>query len=255
MITASLLRRTMDASRLNEIANHNEVRPHMGGDGDGPVDFTAFALNHANICFVGEHACFLCHKLDAGLYEVHSMVLPEGRGAYALECVREGLRYMFCATDCIEIVTRCPDGNGAALGLARAAGFQETFRRERIWAGGETGVSFQSMTLARWRGRDSVIAGIGAWFHEKLAEAKREVGSGLPAHDDDDAHDRAVGASVLMVRAGNPAKAIWAYNRWAVFAGYAPAALLSEAPVLIDIVDAIVSPAGDDMEVVLCRGA
>lgn len=248
------LRRTFDPKRFNEIANHGDVRPWLGG-GDGPLDLSALVGNPANVALMGEHGGFIGHKIDQGLYEVHSLFLPEGRGENALECMREGARFMFCATDCAELITKCPDENRGALGLARSAGFQEMFRREQAWrhGGGLVGCSYQNLTLNRWRGRDPKIEGVGHWFHEKLTAAKRAQGSDLPVHDDDPAHDRAVGASVLMVLAGNPRKAVWSYNRWAMFAGYAPIELVSEAPVVLDVVDAVVTPNGFDMEVLLCR--
>ena len=245
--------RTMEAGRLNAIANHPEVRPWTGGE--GPMDFTAFAANPAHFCFIGEHCGFLCHPLDLGVYEVHSMAVPEGRGGATLTCVREALRYMFCATDCTELLTRCPDGNSAALGLARVSGFQEIFRRDGVWTtpAGVEGVSFQSMSLARWRQLDPEIASVGRKFHDQLHAAKAAAGSTAPDHPDDEAHDRAVGASALMILSANPVKGVWAYNRWASFAGYQPIRLLSEAPVMVDVVDAIVSAKDGAMEVLSCR--
>ena len=248
------LKRSFDPAPFNEVANHQDVRPWLGG-GDGPLDLSGLVSNPANFCFLSEVGGFIAHKLGEGRYEVHSLFKPEGRGGFAIQCAREGMAFMFLATDCSELVTKCPDGNGAALGLARIGGFQEQFRRERCWTFGvETvGVSYQALPLQRWLMRDGECLKRGQWFHDKLEAAKRDVGSGLVVHEDDEAHDRYVGASVGMVLAGNPRKAVWAYNRWAVFAGYAPITLLSEAPPVIDVVDAVVAPNGGDMEVLLCR--
>lgn len=248
------LRRTFDPARFNEIANHPDVRPWLGG-ADGPLDLSPVVGDPANVAFIGEGAGFICHKIGDGRYEVHSMALPEARGAGTIELVREGMRFMFCATDCTELVTKCPDGNAAALGIARASGFQEIFRREHCWPfrGDMVGVSYQSITFDRWRARDPIIAERGDWFHAKLECAKLAKGSTLPVHAEDEAHDRAVGAAVLMVLAGNPRKAVWSYNRWAIFAGYAPIMLLSESPAVLDVADAIVTPNGAEMEVLLCR--
>ncbi len=253
MTILSRLKRTLDPSALNRVANHPEVRPWLGGEGE--VDLTGLVMNPANFAFQGEHGGFIAQKIGEGRYEVHSLFLPSGRGGESLACAAEGMAFMFCATDCSELVTKCPEGNPAALGLARAGGFREQFRRERCWPfnGEMVSVSYQALSLQRWVERDAECLNVGHWFHEKLTSLKSAHGSELPVHDDDDAHDRAVGASVRMVLAGNPRKAVWAYNRWAVFAGYAPITLLSEAPVLIDVVDAIVSPCGADMEIVLCR--
>lgn len=248
-------RRVLNADRINQIANDPSVRPWMGGEGE--LDLSAAVGDSANITFLSneDNGAYLCHKTGDGVYEVHSMFLPSGRGGYAVDCMREALRFMFCATDCVELRTRIPDNNEMAKGIGKVAGFQEIFRRDNYWPSPEglIGCSHQSMSLDVWRGRDTDIRQHGELFHEKLEAAKIEMGSPLPVHDEDEAHDRAVGASMLMALNGNPRKAVWAYNRWAIFAGYAPISLLSDAPVLVDVVDAIVAPKGGEMEIVLCR--
>lgn len=252
-----MLKRTLDATLLNAVSNHPEVRPGMGY-GDGPLDFAPALANPDNVALVNAHGGWVFVKLGPGYYEAHSQFLPEGRTSSLVIDLREALRYLFCVTDCTEIVTRVPDDNKGALGLARAAGCREVFRRERCWPGpgGEHGVSFQSLTLDRWRGMDPTLPALGRWFHESLEAAKRAAGSELPAHEDDEAHDRAVGAAVAMIRAGNPHKAVLSYNRWACFAGYAPITLVSDHPLIFDVVDALVSltPTGE-LEVLQCQVA
>lgn len=248
------LRRSFDVQAFNNIANHAEVRPWLGGR--GPLDFSAIVGDPSNVCLLGDGIGFMAHKLSDGLYEVHTLALPHARGANAFECGREGMRYMFAATDCVELVTKCPDGNRGAMALACAAGFREVFRREAAFDDGSLeakGISYRKANLDDWRMGDPALELTGTWFHDKLEAAKVAAGSNLDIHPDDAAHNCAVGASVLMVMAGNPRKAVWAYNRWAIFAGYAPITLISEAPVIVDVVDAIVAPRGDDMEVLLCR--
>ena len=248
-----MIRRSFDAARFNEIANHESVRPWLGGEGE--LDLAGIVSNPANVALLGDHGGFVNHNLGEGRYEVHSLFLPEGRGSVAIEAMRRGMEYMFTATDCVELVTKCPDGNRAALGIARVGGIEEQFRREAAWSfnGDLVGVSYRAISLAKWISRAPECLVRGQWFHKKLEAAKVNSGSNLVAHEDDEAHDRAVGASVLMALAGNARKSVWAYNRWAIFAGYQPIMLLSDAPILIDVVDAIVSPKADDMEILLCR--
>lgn len=230
------------------------MRPWLGGDGQ--LDFTRIVSDTANVCLKANFGGWIMHKQAEGIYEGHSMFLPEGRGGQCIEAMHETIRYMFAATDCVEIRTKIPDGNKGAKGLGIVAGFREQFRREKCWRaldGEMVGISFQTLPLERWRNSNAECLAKGEWFHVKLEEAKQKAGSPLPAHDDDEAHNRAVGASVLMVQAGNPRKAVWSYNRWASFAGYAPIVLLSDAPVMLDVMDAIVAPSGADMEILLCR--
>lgn len=249
------LRRTFDGSFLNDVSNHPDVRPGLGGSGD--VDWRPFARNIDNVLLVNEHGGWVLHKLAPGLYEAHSQFLPAGRGPQLGPLMREGFRYLFCETDCVEVVTKAPADNPGAIGLCRAAGFQHVFTREQAWPqeGGPTSISYQRLSFDRWKALDDVIASVGAMFHDKLETAKQEAGSPLPVHGHDESHDRAVGAAVLMALHGNPQKAIALYNRWAVFVGYAPISLRSEHPVMIDVGDALIGAKGDDIEVLLCRGA
>jgi hypothetical protein len=244
----------MDAGRLNRVANHPDVRPWLGGE--GPVNWAPTLADSRNVALETGHGGWVFINLGDGRYEVHSQMLPEGRGDW--EAARAALRVMFTATDCMEVVSKVPDGNAGAKGIARAMGFQELFRREACWRnpGGDiVGISYVGLTLDRWRGRDETLVAAGEWWHENLERAKAEAGSDLPTHPHDEAHERAVGASVLMFKAANPRKGVREYNRWALLAGYAPILLLSEHPVVVDARDAIVSLKGDDLEVLSCRGA
>lgn len=249
-----MLKRTMDAAFLNAIANSPEVRPSLGGQ--GPLDLGPVLANVNNVGMVNEHGGFVGIKLDAGLYECHSIFTPEGRGAQVLEATREGLRYLFAATDCIEVQTKCPKSNPAALGLARAAGFSKLFERENAWTseGAERcGVDYFAITFAKWRERDTVVASKGIWFHTRLEELTAAIGKTIPVHEDDPAHNRAVGAAVLMLEAGNPVKGINLYNRWGAFTGYPAAKLISISPPIIDMNEAVVAVSNGDMEVLQCR--
>ncbi len=254
MESAVTLRRTFDPAFLNQVVNHADVRPWLGGAGE--LDVSEVVSDPRNFALVNEYGGWIVAQVDAGLYDVHSQFLPEGRTPALIEDMRAAIFFMFTQTDCVELVTRCPDNNKAALGLARAAGFRETFRREEIWpveGDKPCGVSFQSLTIDRWRGMDDRVLAAGSWFHHRLEEEKQKSGSALMVHADDETHDRAVGAAVSMIRAGNPLKAVFSYNRWAKFAGYAPIQMIGAHPPTFDVVDAIVALKGDDMEVLLCR--
>jgi hypothetical protein len=56
-----------------------------------------------------------------------------------------------------------------------------------------------------------------------------------------------------MARRGQVVKGVNFYNRWAMFAGYGPVKMLSEAPVVIDAGEGvIVGIEHDHMEVLQC---
>lgn len=245
-----MLRRTMDATFLNEVANHPDVRPFLGG-GEAPIDLDPWAANPENYLIEapGKGGWFL-RPVMPGTYDLHTLFLPDHRGSVYFRLAREALRYMFTETDCLEIVTQCPDDNPGARFAAATMGFRERFRREGAWETG-AGVSFRAMTIDDWFIRDRVAPDLGRKFHEELAAAKMESGSTLPIHADDEAHDRAVGAACLMIIGGQIAKGVAFYNRWATIAGYANIAAVGTN--LVDVRDAIVEVKQAEMRVLRVR--
>lgn len=249
------LKRTLDASFLNRVANDPEVRPWLGcmelGCAEGLIDLSVAVADLANVALVCDAGGFLLTSAGDREYEVHSMFLPASRRGITVPAMRAGFEYMFTRTDCQRIVTKVPDDNAAAAGLARLGGFTEKFRREGVWNGG--GVSYQAITLDSWAMGCAALEAHGEWFHEQLEVAKRADGSELPTHPHDPAHERAVGAAVLMIGAGQTQKGVRLYNRWASLAGYQSISVLSVTPTILDVRDAIVEVHGDQMEVLLCR--
>ncbi len=241
--------RTMSADYLNSVANSPEVRPYIGGE--GPIDLTPIAQNPANYLLVTDGGGWVLQPILAGVYELHTLVLPEARGKPFFAAAREAMRWLFTRTDALEIVTKCPDDNPGARMAALMVGFRERFHRADAWAPG-VGVSYQALTLDDWLARDGVIAKEGHAFHEALEAAKAAAGSALPAHPDDEAHDRVVGAAFLMAKAGQVQKAVGVYSRWALFAGYAPIQALS--PNTIDVVDGVLEIRDGAMVVLHVRG-
>jgi hypothetical protein len=242
------IRRTLDATFLNRVANDDAVRPWLLGEGQ--IDLTVLVNDLANVALVTHGGGFFLHQISPGEYEVHSMFLPDARGG-TVEAMRAGFAYMFTQTDCHRIVTKVPDGNKAAAGLARIGGFKPLFRREGCWNG--RGVAYHAITLDEWAMRAEALEDEGAWFHNRLEDAKREAGSQLVQHGHDPAHERSVGAAVLMFRAGRIGKALAFYNRWAAFAGYTPITIITESPTVLDVGDAVIELRNGDMEVLLCR--
>lgn len=248
------LRRTMDPALMNRVINDPSVRPWVGG-GDTELDITPWTSNPANVILVNEHGGFCGIKMEPGVYELHTNILPEGRGAKAVYAAREACHYLFTKTDAQEIVTKVPAFNKAAERFARTFGYTERFRRANAMMGpdGLSDITFFAYTIDQWVAADDLLPFYGEWFHHELEQAKIAAGSALPVHDDDPSHDRAVGAAIAMIRAGHATKGVWYYNRWARFAGYATIELLSINPVIVDVRDAIVEISHDNMEVLQCR--
>lgn len=240
--------RTLTAERLNIVANHPEVRPFLGWSGE--LDLTQIVENTSNFCFETDGGGFLCLNHGNGIYQAHSLFIPEKRGVVTLSMARDVAEFMFVKTDCIEMKTLCPDDNPAAKGLAEKVGFERLFHRHNGWNGG--GCGYYSLRFDRWKEMTPSLIAEGQLFHEWLEAEKRSRGSRLETHEEDQAHDRAVGAASLMFKSRNVFKAVSLYNIWADFAGYLPISLLSVNPCLIDIGDAIIS-VDEELEVLRCR--
>ena len=248
------LKRTMDAAFLNSVANHADVRPWLGGNGE--LDLTSLVSDPANVCLQNEFGGFVCQKLEVGVFECHSMFLKEGRGPAVIQAMQDCLRYLFVRTDCLEAVTKLPEGNNGARACARVLGFSVTYRLDKGWAfpaGAFGPVDCASLKLSDWTQTDAVVESKGKWFHDRLEELTAEAGKTIPAHYDEPSHNKAVGAAVLMFEAGNPGKAVATYNTWARRSGFAPIRALSFNPVILDMDQVIVEVSHGDMEVLLCR--
>lgn len=238
------MNRTMDAERLNALANHPEVRPWLFGP-EGPLYLTPLVENPAVVTLEAEHGAFMLIPLSDTLYELHTMFLPEGRGVEFFGHAAEMFRYVFTRTPCLEVVTKVPDENRAAAVAATRAGMRQRFHR--------AGISFRSLTIEQWALQDEQCLEEGERFHEALEAAKEACGSTLPVHDDDPVHDHIVGSCLLMAYAGNLEKGVECYNRWAIYAGYATIGIV--APNLIDVRDAIIEVRDGRLGVLKCRSA
>jgi hypothetical protein len=236
----------MDARHANAVANHPDVRPFLGGD--GPIDMSALFSDPYNVAFESEHGAMLLIALGSGVYDVHSMFLPDGQGKEAADLMRDVAQYMFTKTDCIEGRTLVPTENRGADVAARRSGFRPLFETRQ----GMSGTVFH-LSIDRWALGCDAARAVGETFHEQLTAAKQAAGSALEPHDDDPVHDYMVGATALMLQAGNVDKAVKFYNIWAGSAGYGLIAIVRSRPIVIDVRDAIVEVTHDGMEVLLCR--
>jgi hypothetical protein len=114
---------------LNRIVNHPEVRPWLMSE-DQELDFRLLANDPRIFLLVGDPpiGSIVFGQVVTGVYEAHAAVLPEGRGVWMTQLSEAAIRYMFTATDCIEILTRVLQGHVAAVALARYLGFVERWR-------------------------------------------------------------------------------------------------------------------------------
>lgn len=247
-IKPSILRRHFTADSLNLVVNDPSVYPWVRGTMTGYLDLAPLVRNRNNILLMGEHGGVLLLQHQPGLYEVHTQVLPAGRGQWTLDMATEALHWMFTKTDAIEIVSRVPKGNLGARALAKRTNAVFEFRRERGWSINDKVVpaDVYSWKVQDWMRWAPNLIERGEWFHKRLEKEYKKLGRKLPSHADDEVHDRYVGAAIDMAFAGNPHKGVVLYNRWAKMAGYAELKIVTESPLVLDIVDALLMFRGED---------
>lgn len=225
------------ARRLNRVVNHPEVYRWVRGYATEPLDLSPTVANPANVLLMGEHGGVLFVAHQPGLYEAHTQVTPEGRGAWALAMVRAALFWMFTRTDAIEIMTKCPKGNLGARALARAVGGTKEFTARKGWVVDLDPVDADvfGLTLQAWARTADGLVQRGVWFHALLEAEFARHGKAEPPHEEDEDHNRAVGMAAEMMLGGQIGKALVFYGRAASLAGYGPIKLTSMNPLTIDI--------------------
>ena len=245
--------RSLDPTPFNIIAQDPMVRPWLGF-GREPVDLTPLITDpnriHCALLTDKRDGAYVLVRLHPALYSAHTLALPSARGRPMLHLMKDGFEHMFMATDANEIVTMVPDGNDPASRWADAAGFRETFRRERFFPliDEMVGGSFRSLAYQDWVMKDARHATLGKNFHTLLTQAGGEVD-----HEEDRAHDMWVGATLGGCLEGNTIKAVSFYNRWAAQAGYEQAKILSATPPVVDIGSAVLGLSSGRLDVLKTR--
>ena len=245
------MRRTLDPACFINIASDPEIRPWLGiadPKADLAAPLTQLITNPHNFCFLTETGLggYIVQHLQPALYCAHTLALPPARGRPMLTLMHQAFRFMFTATDALEITTSVPDGAEAADRWAQIAGFKEQFRREAFFPLMDqlVGASFRLRTYADWVASAPDLETIGHSFHKVLEAAGAHIN-----HADDPIHERWVGATLAGCNEGNAQKAIALYNRWASLAGYMGAEILTLNPLVVDIGNAVIQHSHERLDV------
>lgn len=248
-----LFRRDFTAERLNRIVNSPGVREHVLIEGAAPVDLSNVVANQNNFALMCDQGGMLFVQLSPGVYDVHTQFLESARGSFALSFAREAVKWMFTRTDCVELWTKVPKANKAALGLTQAMGGRFEFLRSNGFNNDDVRVF--SLSYLRWSQKDSSLKTVGEWFHEMLELKLLEANIQEEVHPEDPSHDQAVGATIATIRGLQLDKALIMYNRWASVAGYAPIILFSRWPIVLNIHTCLVELGEPPYEDFTIRGA
>lgn len=237
-----------DNALLTSIVMHPAVR--QWNELDGPrVDFDPAKYSAARNSFavviedkLGAVGCFLAFAIERCAYAIHTNLLPNCRGARAMDAAAAALEFAFVATDAEQLWTMVPECNPKAMWFAHAMGFRDAYKRSGVWQqdGELHAMTYMRMDIDDWVLRMSMVE-MGQRFHEMLVAKGGQVD-----HAHDPMHDAYVGAAMAMTAAGRINKGLWLYGRWARVAGYEPYAVLSENPLRIDIGSCVLRVQNDD---------
>lgn len=150
----SCVRETWDYTRIAEVANHPSVHPWIGGNGESASFFEA-VNDRNNIFLFGEYGGFFFRNMNGTVFDAHSMVLPDGRGFWAMQAAESALDWMFNNTNAREIMMSCPRGNIAVRALVKRLGAKFRDRIKDGWQlkGKTVDVDVYSMTKEDWKCR------------------------------------------------------------------------------------------------------
>jgi hypothetical protein len=245
------LRRDYDAARANSIVNHPDVRPFVLAPKEGDLDLGPVLGDLNNVALMTDLGGLIFLYQAPMVYEVHTQFLPSGRGEFALTTTREAVRWMFSRSDAIELWTKVPEENKAALGLVRAMKGRLEFTYNNV--------GHFVMRYSDWAHSDPSNRLRGVWFRE-LLEAKLAVrGSNAPELLRENAtSDSAIGATIATIRGGQLDKAILFYDRWAKFAQAPALGLVARWPVTLSLGNGLLvvfneDASSFDLEIVRCQ--
>jgi hypothetical protein len=140
-----MIERSFDPERANYLINHPAVRPFVGGDGKSFLDLTPVVSDDKNYLLLGDHGGFLATWSAPGAYEIHTFILPEGRGRAARELALEARAYL-ASIGADHLWTRVQKGMENVRLFTLAAGFEPCGKQVCDFGGGPT-----DYELFNWR--------------------------------------------------------------------------------------------------------
>lgn len=258
VISSLWLQRQTDAKNINRFINDPSIYPQVKGFAKGPIDLSdklAFGPASDTVVLCGQYGGVIFQRRLGAIYEMHTCVLPEGRGPWMVEGSRQAFYYMFTQTDCCEILTHCPSGNLPAKAGARAVGMRYDWTADKIYPkdGGMVDSDIYSINVQDWAFCSPLVEPIGVWFHQHLNAEYRRVGLEVKPHSHDRNHNKITGAAVAMIASGQGYKGISVYNRVACMNLLPLIAVVSVDPLVIDIHDVKLQVANGDFRIVPCQ--
>lgn len=120
-----------DLHMVQDIFTHESVYPLISDDGSlSPEAFretenlkTVLESKSIYVLAPNRYSITIFFPCNSNTFELHTMVLPEGRGKMAIKGAADAFEWMFLNTKCLKIITYVPTFNRAAKVMARMVGF------------------------------------------------------------------------------------------------------------------------------------
>lgn len=170
--------RDVTGETINRIFNDQSVKPLVIDD-ERFLDLSKIASDPRGYAMIGEPplGAYVLWPVIEGVYEFHVGVLPPGRGPWAIDFSAATIDYMFCATDCVELITRLPHGAVASRALAQKFRFVARWECPSTrYLGKEVPYTVVSLTMFDWMpaedsARNMVFAQMQRWGMGKKASS------------------------------------------------------------------------------------
>lgn len=133
-----MLTRSFDSERANELVNHPSIRPFVGGDGESFLDLSPSVDDEKNVFLIDEHGGFLLIWTAPDTYEIHTFILPEGRGRKAYANAQDMLRTMKQEFGARHLWTRVARGQENVRRFTTANGLEHCGEQTCDFGGGPT---------------------------------------------------------------------------------------------------------------------
>lgn len=155
-----------NADFLGAVMRHPDVWPWMVPDHRIDDDLDLATIFDQGIGLEFEGGGFFFHRLGDGVFEVHTLFLPGSK--HAFEAAQAAATYMFCATECMSIVTKVPEDNVPAWKLTERMGFALDYTRAKAYTrkGVEHDVRHYSLDMPSWMTRQQSPS----WVAQMCAE-------------------------------------------------------------------------------------
>lgn len=120
--------RTFDVDTVAEFLRHPDIYPMMADDYSSPesADKAALALVSSGVWAIqpSEFTLFMLFPRTITMWEVHTLVKPEGRGGKAIADGVAAMAWLFENSPCEKIISYIPAFNRQAFLFARKAGMK-----------------------------------------------------------------------------------------------------------------------------------